>query len=136
MCAAGSPPRAAASGRLRADRARAFTDQYSKQGDSFIIWFISIKNAFFLKYYIYLKVITINQYYHNISPTSTFCSSLDFLKLINNWSISISPLLPLSQNNIIRINIFLYVLYIIPLLPYILSLDSPLEFHALQLRRK
>ena len=31
VCAAGSPPRAATSGRLRADRPSAFTDQYFKQ---------------------------------------------------------------------------------------------------------
>ena len=35
----------------------------------------------FLKYYIYLKVIDIIQYYYNISPTSTFSSSLDFFNL-------------------------------------------------------
>ena len=40
------PNRAAASGRLRADRAGAFTGQYSKQCDSFMIWFISIHNTF------------------------------------------------------------------------------------------
>ena len=39
------------------------------------------KNAFFLKNYIYFKVITIIQYYYNISPTLTLTSSLDFLNL-------------------------------------------------------
>ena len=36
------PNRAAASGRLRADRSGAFPDQYLKQYDNFIIQFISI----------------------------------------------------------------------------------------------
>merc|ERR1712082_342662 len=42
------------------------------------------KNAFFLKNYIYFKVITIIQYYYNISPTLTLSSSLDFLILLSS----------------------------------------------------